>query len=103
MVGLGDRPVLLLGRVYLAVAQIGALPALLVRLGETCFYATPREADSGWTALAVALVFAVWGQVAEYRATIVAFGAPLLRARIVFLWRPIGLGVLVMAAAEIFG
>lgn len=63
-------------RVYLSVAQIGALPALLVRLGETCFYATPREADSGPASLAVALVFAVWTQAAEYRATVVAFGAP---------------------------
>ena len=90
-------------RVYLAVAQIGALPAILVRLGETCFYATPREADSGWAALVVALVFAVWVQVAEYRATIMAFGASPLRARIVFLWLPIGVVVLAVGALELFG
>jgi hypothetical protein len=90
-------------RVYLAVAQIGALPAILVRLGETCFYATPREAESGWATLVVALVFAVWVQVAEYRATILAFGASPLRARIVFLWLPIGLAILIVVAAELFG
>jgi len=89
-------------RVYLAVAQIGALPAIHVRLGETSYYATPREADSGWAALVVALVFAVWVQVAEYRATIMAFGASPLRARIVFLWLPVGLAVLIIAAAELF-
>lgn len=93
-----------LTRTYLSLAQIGALPALLCRLGETCYFATPMDAaQSSWPAIVVTAVFGIWGQVGEYRATIMAFQAPPLRARIVFFWLPIFILVAVVALLEVLG